>query len=102
MRGSAEHLAARQSVSAALRNASTRGAKPVHDPEVLRDVVAPAHLGGGRKPVVAVRLALQESGALPGVGPNGEVTHGQAKRAVELAKRAGYIPTTSETKGKKK
>lgn len=69
----------------------TRGRKTIFTDQLLAEVVNPAYLGGGRKPVQAVRVALQRAG-LPGSGLDGEVTPDQARKAVARARKAGVIP----------
>jgi len=69
----------------------TRGRKAIFTDKVLTEVVRPAYLTGGRKPVQAVKLALQRAG-LPSSGPDGQVTLDQARKAVAKARKAGIIP----------
>lgn len=69
-----------------------RGPKPALSDDVLRTVVAPAYLMAVKKPVVAVRAALDRSGLLPGAGPDGRVTPDQARKAVVTARARGFIP----------
>lgn len=68
---------------------SKPGPKPSLTTEILAGVVAPAYKAGGRKPVEAVRLALDSSG----YPPAGEaVTIDQARKAVRKARALGLIP----------
>jgi hypothetical protein len=71
-----------------------RGPKRLLTEDVLRTVVAPAYITGGRRPVMAVRKAL-EAARFGGSGPKGEVTIDQARKAVVQARAAGVIPAAS-------
>lgn len=62
-------------------------------PEVLQ-VVARAHREGGRSPVQAVQRALDAAG-YEGNGPAGETTWDQAAKAVQKARRDGFLPRTN-------
>ncbi|SDY49604.1 hypothetical protein SAMN05660209_03020 [Geodermatophilus africanus] len=64
-----------------------RGPRPQLDDETLQRVVAAAYRVGGRRPVQAVKAALEATGALPG-----PVTIDQARRAVVRARARGFIP----------
>jgi hypothetical protein len=66
------------------------GRPPILTDEQLREVVAPAYLFGGRKPVQAVQEALERHG-MPGAGPRGEVTIDQARKNVQRARQIGLI-----------
>jgi hypothetical protein len=70
-----------------------RGPRPVLGEDVLRAVVAPAYLMGGRRPVQAVLHALQQSGAL-----GSRVTIDQARKAVARARTLGLIPPPRRTR----
>lgn len=59
-------------------------------PEMLQ-VVARAHREGGRSPVQAVQRALDAAG-YAGNGPSGETTWDQAAKAVQKARRDGFLP----------
>ena len=59
-------------------------------PELLR-VVAQAHRVGGSTPVQGVMVALDAAG-YEGNGPSGETTWDQAAKAVQRARRDGYLP----------
>jgi hypothetical protein len=74
------------------------GRPPMLTNEELRDLVAPAYLEGGRKPVQAVREALEHHG-MPGAGHQGEVTIDQARKNVQRARQLGFIPKAAK-KGK--
>jgi hypothetical protein len=74
---------------------SGRGRKPLLSAEHLVEVVAPAYRGGGRKPVQAVREALEAAG-VAGAGPSGEVTIDQARKAVARARHAELLPPTTK------
>lgn len=67
--------------------ARRRGPKPVIDDELLRDVVAPAYRMGGRRPVQAVKTALEAAGV-----HKGRVSIDQARKAVVAARSRGFIP----------
>jgi hypothetical protein len=67
-----------------------RGRRPVLSDDDLRDVVALAYNGGGRKPVQAVQGALQAYG-MPGAGEHNEVTIDQARKNVKRARELGFI-----------
>jgi len=79
--------------SKALRVASAvrSGRPPMLTDDELRNVVAPAYLAGGRKPVQAVREALERH-QMPGAGHQGEVTIDQARKNVQRARQLGFIP----------
>lgn len=68
-----------------------RGRKRVLSDETLREVVAPAYLTGGRKPVVAVQEALVGAGEYGGI-----VTIDHARKAVSAARRRGFIPPAQQ------
>lgn len=95
-------LAERPEVFARLAATTVRGERAKlrpgpqvrYTPEVLT-VAAEAYQRGGRTGRAAARRALQDSGLLPGNGPNGEVTDDQAKVAVTKARAAGLIPPTN-------
>jgi hypothetical protein len=74
------------------------GRPPMLSEDELRDVVAPAYLAGGRKPVQAVRDALERH-QMPGAGRQGEVTIDQASKNVQRARQLGFIPKAAK-KGK--
>ncbi len=63
-----------------------RASSPVDD-ETLQRVVAAAYRVGGRRPVHAVKEALEATGAL-----SGPITIDQARRAVVRARARGFIP----------
>lgn len=88
----AERAALAQSVEGTRR---APGPRPVVSDEVLAQVVAPAHARGGRKPVEAVREAL-EAANLPGLGRT--VTREQASKAVQRARSQGLIPAATRRK----
>lgn len=70
-----------------------RGPKPQLDETALRDVVAQAYLTAARKPVQAVRQALEDSGLLrPPVTPD------QARKAVVNARARGFIPPATRAR----
>jgi hypothetical protein len=69
------------------RDKPRRGPRPQLDDEALRDVVAAAYRLALNRPVQAVRLALEESGAL-----RRPVTIDQARKAVATARAKGFIP----------
>jgi hypothetical protein len=64
-----------------------RGPRPLLSDGTLREVVAATYRIGGRRPVVAVREALETSGAL-----KPPVTIDQARKAVAAARAKGFIP----------
>ena len=64
-----------------------RGPRPQLDDETLRRIVAAAYRVGGRRPVQAVKEALEATDTLPG-----PVTIDQARRAVVRARARGFIP----------
>lgn len=68
-----------------------RGPKPSLTPELLSTIVAPAFRSAGRKPIEAVRAALEAHG-YPGSGPGGEVTIDQARKAVTKARALDVDP----------
>ncbi len=74
------------------------GRPPMLSDDELRDVVAPAYREGGRKPVQAVREALERH-QMPGAGRQGEVTIDQASKNVQRARQLGFIPKAAK-KGK--
>lgn len=80
-----------ESVASADTARSRPGPRPTLTPELLAEVVAPAFLSGGRKPVEAVRVALEVNG-YPGSGPSGDVTIDQARKAVTKARALDLIP----------
>ncbi|MFW3172568.1 hypothetical protein [Geodermatophilus sp. CPCC 206100] len=64
-----------------------RGPRPQLDEETLARLVVPAYLTGGRRPVQAVRDALERSGAL-----QPPVTLDQARKAVARTRALGLLP----------
>lgn len=64
-----------------------RGPRPAITDEVLRDVVAPTYRVGGRRPVQAVKEALEAAGV-----HKGRVSIDQARKAVAAARTKGFIP----------
>ncbi len=60
--------------------------------EQLLELVVRTFLDAPRRRQEAVRLALQEAGALPGNGLHGEVTTEQAKKAIALARKHNLFP----------
>ena len=64
-----------------------RGPQPLLDDAALRDVVAAAYRVATKRPVQAVRQALEESNAL-----RPPVTIDQARKAVAAARARGFIP----------
>lgn len=64
-----------------------RGPRPQLDDEALRDVVAATYRVSVRRPVQAVREALETSGLL-----RPPVTIDQARKAVAAARARGFIP----------
>lgn len=64
-----------------------RGPAPMLTTEDLKNVVAPAYMNGGTRPVVAVQEALK---AVPAMGQH--VTKEQARKAVVKAREHGFIP----------
>lgn len=75
-----------------------RGRTPTLSDAELERVVRPAYLQGGRTPVQAVRVALENHGTA-GAGPTGEVTIDQARKAVARARSKGLLPKPAK-KGK--
>lgn len=73
------------------KSPAQRGRRRVLSDVTLRDVVAPAYLTGGRKPVLAVRQALADAGEYGGL-----VTIDNARKAVSAARRFGYIPPAAQ------
>lgn len=71
-----------------------RGPRPQLDDTVLREVVAATYRVAGKRPVQAVRKALEESGAL-----RPPVTIDQARKAVAAARARGFIPPAKRTTG---
>lgn len=71
------------------RTKPKRGPKSSLTPQVL-DVVSKAYAVGGRRPVQAVRQALEDAG-YPGAGPHKDVTIDQARKAVMKAREVGLI-----------
>lgn len=67
--------------------AGRRGPKPAINDETLHDVVAPAYRMGGRRPVQAVKEALEAAGV-----HKGRVSIDQARKAVAAARAKGFIP----------
>lgn len=61
-------------------------------PEVLQ-IVARAHREGGRSPVQAVQRALDAAG-YEGNGSDGKTTWNQAAKAVQKARKDGFLPQT--------
>jgi hypothetical protein len=76
-----------EGTSTATTKPRRRGPRPQLDDETLQRVVAAAYRVGGRRPVQAVKEALEATGAL--LGP---VTIDQARRAVVRARARGFIP----------
>ena len=76
-----------EGTSTATTEPRRRGPRPQLDDETLQRVVAAAYRVGGRRPVQAVKEALEATGALPG-----PVTIDQARRAVVRARARGFIP----------
>jgi len=74
-----------RSYAAEARN--RRGPTPQLDDDAIERIVAPAYRGGGRKPVQAVRQALEASGLL-----RSPVTIDQARKAVMRARKQGALP----------
>lgn len=70
-----------------LKPGRKRGPQPLLSDDTLRDVVAATYRIGGRRPVVAVRAALEASGAL-----KPPVTIDQARKAVAAARAKDFIP----------
>lgn len=72
-----------------------RGRPAALSNQVLVGLVARTYLdhirAGGRTPVVAVRDALDGHPELPGAGPTGNVTIGQARAAVRRAREQGLL-----------
>lgn len=92
-----EHLA---QVAGAEERRAKRGPRPGVSPQVAAQVVAPAYLSGGRRPVVAVQEALQTAG-LAGSGPAGEVTIDQARKAVARTRALGFLPAAEKRGGRR-
>lgn len=92
-----EHLA---QVAGAEERRVKRGPRPGVTPQVAAEVVAPAYLSGGQRPVVAVRESLQEAG-YAGSGPSGEVTIDQARKAVARTRQLGILPAAEKRGGRR-
>lgn len=81
-------------------NADSEAARPKPGPrtaltdELLATVVAPAYLAGGSKPVQAVREALEAAGYSKGF-----VTIDQARKAVQRARKQGFLPAVQRKTG---
>lgn len=67
------------------------GPKSILTADLLREIVVPAYLSGGRKGLQSVQRALQAVG-YPGSGPNFDVTNDQARAAVRKARALKIIP----------
>ncbi len=67
------------------------GPKSILTDDLLREIVVPAYLTGGRKGLQSVQRALQAAG-YPGSGPNFDVTNDQARAAVRKARALKIIP----------
>lgn len=75
-----------ESIADAARTGARRGPKPALTEDVLRSVVTPAYITGGRRPVVAVQTALSKYRG------GEQVTIDQARKAVVQARAVGMIP----------
>jgi hypothetical protein len=71
------------------------GRPPMLTDDQLKEVVAPAYLSGGGRPVQAVQEALERQ-RMPGAGPKGEVTIDQARKSVQRARQLGFIPKAAK------
>lgn len=67
------------------------GPKSLLTDALLREVVVPAYLAGGRRGLQAVQVALKAAG-YPGSGPAAEVTNDQARAAVRKSRELGILP----------
>jgi len=72
--------------SSAAERSRRRGPRPLLEEGVLAQIVGPAYRLGGRRPVQAVREALDRAGVLAT-----PTTMDQARRAVVRARARGYI-----------
>lgn len=80
-----------ESLRAAAPPRGRPGPRPSLTPELLATVVAPAFKSVTRKPVEAVRAALEING-YAGSAADGSVTIDQARKAVTKARSMGLIP----------
>jgi hypothetical protein len=71
-----------------------RGPRPQLDDAVLQDVVAATYRVTAKRPVQAVRVALEESRAL-----RPPVTIDQARKAVAAARARGFLPPAKRSTG---
>lgn len=81
------------------REVPKRGPRPLLDEQALRDVVAATYRVSPKRPVQAVREALESSGLL-----GSRVTIDQARKAVMAARARGFIPPAkrpARTEGEK-
>jgi hypothetical protein len=70
-----------------------RGPRPLLDDTALRDIVAVTYRVTAKRPVQAVRVALEESGVL-----GSRVTIDQARKAVAAARAKSFIPPATRVR----
>lgn len=71
------------------REPATRGPKPKIADDVVQSIVVPAHLSGGKRPVEAVRVALEDWKRAQGMEPH--TTRDEAANLVRRARRQGWL-----------
>ena len=81
------------------RGRTRPGPKSLMTDALLREIVVPAYLSGGRKGLQSVQRALQAAG-YPGSGPSFNVTNDQARAAVRKARALGMIPSANPKDGR--
>lgn len=102
LRGSAEEVARDigdeylKSSTALPMPTGKRGRRSPLTPDVLTRVVLPAYMTSPKRPVQAVREALDACAEFEGSSPTGEVTIDQARKAVARARRLGLLNKTTK------